>query len=131
MHGNLEKREANSTRLHLLFSALRFITSEAPNTSTQGGFKPQCSLQWNTINLDTKIYGHQDSFNSEKLYRPLSNEKLKPLVDDPEIVLDDSKFFLPILLAGPNDQLIGFIDSIFIAIWLNRTIVLPAFKMHF
>ena len=41
-----------------------------------------------------------------------------------------SRFLIPVFTYGPNNQLHGFRESIFMAIKLNRTIVTPAFYKH-
>jgi len=47
-----------------------------------------------------------------------------------KIKLDPKRFLLPILKNGPNNQLSELRDSIYIAIRLNRTLVLPQFFKH-
>lgn len=44
--------------------------------------------------------------------------------------IDRSKFLLPLLTNGPNNQLIGFRDAIFLSIIINRTLVIPKFYKH-
>uniref|UniRef100_H2YE79 Peptide-O-fucosyltransferase n=1 Tax=Ciona savignyi TaxID=51511 RepID=H2YE79_CIOSA len=58
----------------------------------------------------------------------IENELSKEL---PRIQLDGNKFMLPFLIWGPNNQLIGLRDSIFLAIKLNRTLVLPHFVTQY
>lgn len=53
------------------------------------------------------------------------DEEIKPLVK-----LDKNKFLLPMLINGPNNQLVGFRKTLFVAIRLNRTIVIPTFHKH-
>nr|XP_026691833.1 uncharacterized protein LOC100187397 isoform X2 [Ciona intestinalis] len=48
----------------------------------------------------------------------------------PRIKLNPNKFLLPSLVWGPNNQLLGFLDSIVVAIKLNRTLVIPLFFKH-
>jgi len=48
----------------------------------------------------------------------------------PLIKLNKSKYLLPILRNGPNNQLVGLRASIYVAIRLNRTMVLPKFFKH-
>uniref|UniRef100_H2YJH6 Uncharacterized protein n=1 Tax=Ciona savignyi TaxID=51511 RepID=H2YJH6_CIOSA len=48
----------------------------------------------------------------------------------PMVKLNPNRFLLPILKNGPNNQLSGLRDSIYISIRLNRTIVLPRFFKH-
>jgi len=49
---------------------------------------------------------------------------------EPEIILDPDHFLIPILEWGPNNQLRGFMESIYIAIQLNRTLIVPPFFKH-
>lgn len=48
----------------------------------------------------------------------------------PQIKLDPEKFLIPVLTYGPNNQLRGFRETIFLALKLNRTIVPPPFYKH-
>lgn len=48
----------------------------------------------------------------------------------PAIELDRNRFLYPVLTNGPNNQLIGFRDAVYLAIRLNRTILLPFFNKH-
>ena len=74
-------------------------------------------------NFSTQSFGvrstHVISFSS----KIVKNKNLK-------INLRRSKYLLPILFGGPNNQLVGFRESIYIAIQLNRTLVLPMFRKH-
>nr|XP_039270219.1 uncharacterized protein LOC120344942 [Styela clava] len=49
----------------------------------------------------------------------------KPLIN-----LDPNRFIYPVLTNGPNNQLIGLRDTLYLAIRLNRTIILPHFYKH-
>lgn len=51
-------------------------------------------------------------------------------VNEPTIKLNQDSFLLPVLVNGPNNQLLGFRKSIYVAILLNRTVVLPRFFKH-
>ena len=53
------------------------------------------------------------------------SRKLKPLID-----LDRTKFLTPVLTYGPNNQLRGFRETVWLAIKLNRSIVVPPFFKH-
>lgn len=48
----------------------------------------------------------------------------------PLIYLDSSRFLYPVLVNGPNNQLIGLRDSLYLAVRLNRTLILPQFFKH-
>jgi len=51
-------------------------------------------------------------------------------VSEPLVKLSKQRFLLPVLINGPNNQLVGFRKTIFIAIKLNRTVVIPKFFAH-
>ena len=53
-----------------------------------------------------------------------------PLHKNPLLKLDPHKFIFPLLINGPNNQMIGLRDSIFLSIALNRTLILPQFYQH-
>ncbi|XP_002127834.4 uncharacterized protein LOC100180089 [Ciona intestinalis] len=59
---------------------------------------------------------------------------LKPPVKrkhvEPLIKLDKTKFLFPLLVNGPNNQILGLRDSIYLAIKLNRTLIVPYFIKH-
>nr|XP_026696581.1 uncharacterized protein LOC100180315 [Ciona intestinalis] len=59
-----------------------------------------------------------------KIYQDVTNIK-------PRVSLDPNKFLLPWLLWGPNNQLVGFRESVFLAIKLNRTLVIPHFAPQY
>ena len=44
--------------------------------------------------------------------------------------MDPNKFITTITVSGPNNQMIGFREMIFMAIKLNRTIIPPLFFKH-
>ena len=48
----------------------------------------------------------------------------------PRYRLRPDKFIVPVFTYGPNNQLHGFRESIFMAIKLNRTIIAPPFFKH-
>ncbi|XP_076824685.1 uncharacterized protein LOC143470435 [Clavelina lepadiformis] len=47
-----------------------------------------------------------------------------------QIKLNPKNFLYPGLFGGPNNQLMGLLQSIFVAIRLNRTLVVPKFSTH-
>ena len=51
--------------------------------------------------------------------------KVEPLIN-----LDRTKFVTPVLTYGPNNQLRGFREAVWLAIKLNRTVVVPPFFKH-
>ena len=51
-------------------------------------------------------------------------------VANPKYATDPGKFLIPVFTYGPNNQLHGFREAIFMAIKLNRTIIAPPFFKH-
>lgn len=49
---------------------------------------------------------------------------------EPKYKLDPNKFLIPVFTYGPNNQLHGFRETVFMAIKLNRTVILPPFFKH-
>lgn len=49
---------------------------------------------------------------------------------EPEYNLDRTRFLVPILIWGPNNQIRGFMETIFLAIKMNRTLLVPPFFRH-
>lgn len=45
--------------------------------------------------------------------------------------LEDERYLLPIVQHGPNNQYAAFINSVFLAKRLNRTLILPHFSNHY
>ena len=43
---------------------------------------------------------------------------------------DPKRYLIPLLSMGPNNQLEGFLESVFLAIKLNRTLCIPPFYKH-
>nr|CAB3262505.1 uncharacterized protein LOC100180089 [Phallusia mammillata] len=50
--------------------------------------------------------------------------------ENPIIKLNPHKFILPVLYNGPTNQLIGLRDTVYLAILLNRTVIIPEFHKH-
>nr|XP_026694318.1 uncharacterized protein LOC100175784 isoform X1 [Ciona intestinalis] len=49
----------------------------------------------------------------------------------PHFKTSPTRFLLPWLYNGPNNQLLGLRQAIFVALHLNRTLVMPTFQKHF
>ena len=49
---------------------------------------------------------------------------------DPVFNLRKDHFLLPVLCYGPNNQVVGFRESIVMAVKLNRTLIAPPFFKH-
>ncbi|XP_039265084.2 uncharacterized protein LOC120340788 [Styela clava] len=69
-----------------------------------------------------------EEIHSEKFTHATST--IKPVFEKTTIRLNPDRFLFPILMRGPNNQLIGFRESIYVAIRLNRTLVIPRFIKH-
>lgn len=85
--------------------------------------QPKCLLDWNPTGVDISSYENTRrhftaSRNTENAYR------------QPRVNSQGRKFLLPVLHFGPNNQLMGFRESIFVTMYLNRTIVIPTFLKH-
>ena len=50
--------------------------------------------------------------------------------DGPHYNTDPNRYLIPLLSMGPNNQLEGFLESVFLAIKLNRTLCVPPFYKH-
>ncbi|CAK8689385.1 uncharacterized protein LOC143459949 [Clavelina lepadiformis] len=48
-----------------------------------------------------------------------------------QILLDPDKFLYPGLINGPNNHIYGLWQSVYLAIRLNRTLVMPRFATHY
>lgn len=53
-----------------------------------------------------------------------------PPTTGPVLDLDTTRFLVPVLPFGPNNQMRGFREALFMAIATNRTIILPPFFKH-
>jgi len=88
----------------MIFICVCKITIALPNTKRNTSAR--CPLPW-------------DSRLTETLTSPA-----------PRYSLDPDRYLLPVLTNGPNNQVIGLHESIFLAIHLNRTLVIPSFHKH-
>lgn len=57
--------------------------------------------------------------------------KVKPIYNNVAIRLHPDRFLYPVVFRGPNNQLLGLWEAIYVAIRLNRTLVIPRFNKHF
>ena len=89
----------------------------------------QRPLQWNSIGLDITLY-EADHPHIDEIVKQQDRENWRPLFNNSNILLDPDKFLIPDLTFGPNNQSVGFMESAFVAIRLNRTLVLPSFHKH-
>ncbi|CAK8693089.1 unnamed protein product [Clavelina lepadiformis] len=97
--------------------------------------------------LDNSVETRLDEKNVDKVetVAEILDEPVRPLAiedcdlwkigDDwtpkaPQISLDPNKFLYPGLFGGPNNQIYGLRQSVYLAIRLNRTVVLPQFFGH-
>lgn len=109
------------------------LTKSTANLPKKG--KEECSLDWrdglfSVSNLDyEKLKLSPKELQTKTSSRDLSANPV-PLVRNPLLKLKKDKFMMPILMRGPNNQLIGLRESIYVAIRLNRTLVIPRFIKH-
>lgn len=54
-----------------------------------------------------------------------------PVVKNPIFRMDANRYIVPILEGGANNQLFEFREAVYVAIKLNRTLVIPRFFKHF
>ena len=88
-----------------------------------------------TIELEGELYETDQTVTKVVVpTNPPGNTTTKcnhdPFHLEPEIRLDPDHFLIPILEWGPNNQLRGFMESMYIAIQLNRTLIVPPFFKH-
>lgn len=91
-----------------------------------------CSIRWDDPHINSRKYEDKDRpvlpYDSKgQLPKPI---RVKPLYPNPVIKLRPDYFVLAVLQNGPNNQLVGFREVIFLAIKLNRTVVIPQFIKH-
>ena len=63
---------------------------------------------------------------STKKHEKRSIDNVRPLFD-----LRRNFYLIPVLIWGPNNQMNGLIETIALAIKLDRTLVLPKFYRHY
>ncbi|XP_078490834.1 uncharacterized protein LOC100184212 [Ciona intestinalis] len=88
------------------------------------------------INFDVTIHGNVTSTN--KVLSPNKSYNVCSIytglyIDNtttPLVKLDRNRYLLPILKNGPNNQLSGLRDAVYLCIKLDRTLVLPKFYKH-
>lgn len=76
-----------------------------------------------------EYFVNQSTIYSKDYLKALA--KVKPVYPNPAIRLHPDKFLYPVVFRGPNNQLLGLWESIYVAIRLNRTLVIPRFEKHF
>ncbi|XP_039264860.2 uncharacterized protein LOC120340622 [Styela clava] len=101
-----------------------FLRHVLPNSEDK-----KCSVQWGNDLINSTLY---ELKYFEKVSISNKNEKYypMPLYPDPVFKMNPDKFILPLLQNGPNNQLMGFREAIFVGLKLNRTIVIPKFIKH-
>ena len=105
-------------------------TQETETTKLELSKTNPIKLQKNEIIKSPIVNGLPDEISDSPgcpAWNPDWN-KINDLV--PKIPLDPNKYLIPVLTYGPNNQLRGFRETIFLAIKLNRTIIPPPFYKH-
>lgn len=99
------------------------------NTTSRNSESRRCTLTWNVSKINSAVYEADTVVMGEP---EASNRSYAPplLLPDPDIKLSRSAFLLPDLRWGPNNQLIGLMETIFVTIKLNRTLIVPYFTKH-
>ena len=90
----------------------------------------QCLLEWKVVDLNVTLT-EADRLEVDESVEIQQTKNPALLFENPVIPLDAGKYLLPELTYGPNNQLIGLVESVVVAIRLNRTLVLPSFHKHF
>ena len=65
--------------------------------------------QRNLLNNNNKLHYHDTEYEEEVQSGP-----------QPKFVLDNSRYLIPLLYNGPNNQMIGFQQSVLLSVLLNR-----------
>ena len=65
--------------------------------------------------------------DAKKCFETFDYSNLNP---NPTHRLRADRFLVPILIWGPNNQIRGFAETVFLAIKLNRTLLIPPFFRH-
>lgn len=95
----------------------------------------KCKLTWRHKKVKLEVYERASKCNN-LAYTNVTSFKLKRLPlklvnESPTFKMDRNKFIIPILDGGPNNQLFELRETIFLAIKLKRTLVIPRFFKHF
>ena len=130
---NLFKRPYSST-LIIPDSAASKSSIEAQNSNNLSN-KPQAqfsqlSPDWNNFNkiLAPKGELSQDEYlKLQNLFCPIDDSEDYQEIVNSLIPLDPNRFMVPLLAFNPSSQLRGLREAIFVAIALNRTLVVPTF----
>jgi len=84
--------------------------------------------------LKNKKLTNVDRLNSKSLKQqwicPFDLKQTLDKTKTPKYQLDPNKFIINVSPFGPNNQFHGFRDTIMLAIYLNRTLILPKFFKH-
>lgn len=110
----------------LIFETSERFRLHQSKSLVQDANKPSqtgCLLDWNPFHIDIGSY---------EITRRRSTATQNSVNDyrRPDVTLSGRKFLLPLLHFGPNNQLMGLRESVFVAMYLNRTIVIPMFLKH-
>lgn len=93
----------------------------------------RCDLSWRSSKF-SEAYYEEPAYGNSYFRRPqffAAHSTAEPSYSDTLIKLDPDKFLLPVLVNGPNNQITGLREAAFVAIQLNRTLVVPKFFKHF
>lgn len=130
---NYTQKDSSSTKpIDKVTSKSKAFTksqSVAIETTPITSYKKLVKSDYYKSSKDSRLSAKRKSF---KVYTGVAKEL--PLISrknvEPKINLNKKKFLFPLLSNGPNNQLMGLRESIYIAIRLNRTLVLPFFRKH-
>lgn len=96
----------------------------------------KCDLKWRHEKVKVEVYERESNFNKlasldVTSFKFTRRSPSKLVNDSPIFKQDRDRFIIPILDGGPNNQLFELRETIFLAIKLNRTLVIPRFFKHF
>ncbi|XP_039262014.2 uncharacterized protein LOC120338144 isoform X1 [Styela clava] len=124
----LTTRQPETTRQKS--TSVNLVTRDEINVKHHLGSEStsSCKLDWNFPYINISSYEN----NPAKLPEQISNTTdVRPVFTNPTLYLRPDKFLYPVGRWGPNNQLFGFFEAIFVAVVLNRTFVLPRFVKHY
>ena len=129
---NCTQKDTSNTKLTNKVNTNSEIFTKSQSVATDTPMKNYKKLTNNDSYQNSKGSRLSAERKSFKEYTGLAKEL--PLISveniKPKINLNRNKFLFPLLSNGPNNQLMGLRESIYIAIRLNRTLVLPFFRKH-
>ena len=136
-HIKLSSPKLNTTQSQypVIFNSSSNKSNPAENTGTKTKNK---TIQTPIQTQNPKNSNHSKSTKNFKNTKHFKNQWTCPFdfkqnlnkKTPPRYILDPTKFIINVSPFGPNNQFHGFRDTILMAIYLNRTLILPKFFKH-